>query len=82
MTTVEKLVHVRKLVGENKYVLSIASPKPDKVFINIFDNNDNVVHNETQLVDGEFAQVYNLTALKSFTIEVSDKSGVLKKVSY
>jgi hypothetical protein len=79
---VEKLIGVHKLVGENKYLLSIASPKPEDVFIYIFDDNDNLVYNEIQSIKGEFAQVYNLNDMKSFTIEVSDKFGVLKKVTY
>lgn len=79
---VEKLIHVQKLEGENKYVLSIASPKPEDVFIYIFDEKDNLIHNEIQSIKGEFAQVYNLKGIQSFTIEVTDKWGVVKKVSY
>jgi len=80
---VEKLIHVQKLAGEdNKYMLAIASPKPEDVFIYIFDEKDNLIHNEIQSIKGEFAQVYNLKGITSFTIEVSDKFGVVKKVTY
>jgi hypothetical protein len=79
---VEKLIHVQKLVNENKYMLSISSPKPEDVFIYFFDEKGNLVYNEIQSIDGAFAQVYNLQDMKSFTIEVSDKFGVLKKVTY
>ncbi len=79
---VEKLIQVRKLADENKYVLSIISPKPEDVFIYIFDDNNNLIYNEIQSINGEFAQVYNLKDTKSFTIEVSDKFGALKKVTY
>ena len=79
---VEKLIHVQKLHGENKYMLSIASPKAEDVFIYIFDDQNNLIYNEIQSINGAFAQVYNLQDMKSFTIEVSDKFGVLKKVSY
>jgi len=79
---VEKLIQVHKLAGENKYLLSISSPKPEDVFIYIFDDKDNLVYNEIQSIKGEFAQVYNLMEMKSFTIEVSDKFGALKKVTY
>jgi hypothetical protein len=79
---VDKLIHVQKLAGENKYMLSIASPKPEDVFIYIFDEKDNLIHNEIQFIKGEFAQVYNLKDVPSFTIEVYDKFGVVKKVTY
>ena len=79
---VEKLIHVQKLAGENKYMLSIASPKPEDVFIYIFDEKDNLIHNEIQSIKGEFAQIYNLKDISSFTIEVYDKFGVVKKITY
>jgi hypothetical protein len=79
---VEKLIHVQKLHEENKYLLSIVSPKPEDVFIYIFDESNNLVYNEIQSIKGEFGQVYNLKDMKSFTIEVADKFGVLKKVTY
>jgi hypothetical protein len=79
---VEKLIQVHKLMGENKYMLTILSPKPENVFIYIFDDKDNLIHNEIQSINGQFAQVYNLQDVKSFTIEVSDKFGTLRKVTY
>jgi hypothetical protein len=78
----EKLIQVHKLAGENKYLHSISSPKPEDVFIYIFDDKGNLVHNEIQSINGDFAQVYNLTEMKSFTIEVSDKFGALKTITY
>lgn len=80
---VEKLIHVQKLSSEeNKYLLTIASAKPEEVFIYIFDNNGNLVFNEIQSVGSEFARVYDLSNYKSFTIEVLDKRGTLKSISY
>jgi hypothetical protein len=80
---VEKLIHLSKVPGEqNKYLLSVASRGAEDVFIYIFDNNGNLIHNEIQTVKGEFAQVYNLNSIESFTIEVADKFGVLKKITY
>jgi hypothetical protein len=79
---VEKLIQVHKLAGENKYFLSISSLKPEDVFIYIFDEKGNLVYNEIQSIKGDFAQVYNLKEMKSFTIEVADKSGSLKTVTY
>jgi hypothetical protein len=80
---VEKLIHIQKLPNEeNKYLVSISSPKPENVFIYVFDDNGNLIHNEIQSIKGEFAQVYNLSEIKSFSIEVADKFGMLKKATY
>jgi hypothetical protein len=79
---VEKMIQIHKLKNENKYVLSISSPKPEDVFIYIFDDKGNLVYNEIQSISGGFAQIYNLTEMKSFTIEVADKFGSLKTVTY
>ncbi len=80
---VEKLIHIQKLPNEeNKYLVSIVSPKPEDVFIYIFDVDGNLIYNEIQSIKGEFAQVYNLQEVKSFTIEIADKFGELKKVAY
>ena len=80
---VEKLIHIQKLSNEeNKYLVSIVSPKLENVFIYIFDVDGNLIYNEIQSIKGEFAQVYNLQEVKSFTIEIADKFGELKKVAY
>ena len=79
---VEKLIRIQKLTGENKYLLSIASHQPENVFIYIFDDHNNLIHNEIQTIGKEFAQIYNLQDITSFTIEVNDKDGLLKKVTY
>lgn len=76
---VEKLIRIAKLTENDKYLISIASPKPEDVFIYIFDENGNLIHNEIQSINKEFAQIYNLKGVKSFTIEVWDKDGELKK---
>ncbi len=80
---VERLIHLQKLANqENKYLLTIASSKSENVLINIYDANGSLVHNETQSIVGEFAQVYDLNKVKSFTIEVTDKQGLLKSITY
>ena len=76
---VEKLVHVAKLNEADKYMITILSAKPEDVFIYIFDENGILIHNEIQSISKEFAQVYNLKDVKSFTIEVWDKNGELKR---
>jgi hypothetical protein len=79
----EQLIHVQKLSNdENKYLLTIASAKEENVFIKIYDVDGTLVHYEAQSIAGEFAQVYDLNKVKSFTIEVTGKDGLLKSVTY
>ena len=78
-----KVVNINKLAGqENKYVVALSMPAQDIVTINIFDEAHELIHSETHRVYGEFGQVYNLKKLKSFTIEISDSSGLVKTVKY
>ena len=78
-----KVVNINKLAGqENKYVVALSMPAQDIVTINIFDEAHELIHSETHRVHGEFGQVYNLKKLKSFTIEISDSSGLVKTVKY
>ncbi len=78
-----KVVNINKLAGqENKFVVALSMPLQDIVTINIFDEAHELIHSETHRVQGEFGQVYNLKKLKSFTIEISDSSGLVKTVKY
>lgn len=80
MNSVETLIHASKLAADpNKILLSVYSSQPEEVFIYIFDENGDLLHNEIQTVKKEFAQVYNFSGVKNFTIEVWNKGGELKK---
>lgn len=80
---IQKWVKVTKLTGmENKFSLIVSSAKKDVVTISIFDNQSNLVHSETQEVNGAFAKVYNVKGLESFNIEVADSNGLVKSVKY
>jgi hypothetical protein len=76
---VEKLISVVKLNEADKYLVAIHSAKPEDVFIYIFDENGILVHNEIQSITKDFAEIFNLKNMKSFSIEVWDKNGTLKK---
>ena len=91
-TTVEKInyvtvknemtVGITKLNETGKYILRIASPQKEDVTINVYDINAKLVHTETQSIDKGFAQVYNMKDVDSFTIEVTDKNGIVKSFNY
>ena len=77
----EKWVGLTKLDEKGKYVLRITSLQKDDVTINVYDRNATLLHTETQSVDKGFAQVYNFKDVNLFTIEVTDKNGVVKSIN-
>ncbi|MBS1680222.1 MAG: hypothetical protein JST48_00775 [Bacteroidetes bacterium] len=76
---IEKLIHISKLADDQKYLLTVSSPKPEEVYIYVFDESGALVHNEIQTIDKQFAKVYNLKNVKSFSLEIWDKHGELKR---
>src|SRR5258706_450157 len=75
-------VAVTNVVGSTLYKVYYKSERPGTGKVSIFDDQDNLIYNEIQSIKGAFAQVYNLKDIKSFSIEVTDKWGVVKKVTY
>lgn len=72
----KKVVHVSRIIGdEEKYVVSLANAGNETVTINIYDNFDRLVHNETKKINGEFAQIYTVKNKKVSSIEVIDEAG-------
>jgi hypothetical protein len=82
-TKIEKWVKVYKMTGqENRFSLIVSSAKKDNVTISIFDGENNLIHSQTQVVDGSFAQLYNVKGVESFSIEVTDSNGLVKSVKF
>jgi hypothetical protein len=81
---IEKTVNVTRLLGKDmRYLLSIAAKAQDEVTIRIFDESDNLVHEESHVLQGDFAKVDNLQKLNGhFTMKITDKHGVVKTIKY
>jgi hypothetical protein len=79
---IEKLINIVKLAEEGKYLLSVASKGADNVNVNIYNDSDELIHSQERFVNKEFAEVINLKGINSFTIEVTDSKGLLKKLKY
>jgi len=75
---VEKLVSIVKLAEEGKYLFTVNSKVADHVNVNIYNDRDELIHSHKSFVNKEFAEVFNLKNINSFTIEVSDGNGFLK----
>lgn len=75
--------HVSKLSEEGKFLVSVAASTSDAVSIKIYDNNNNLIHDEWKSIDGDFAQVYKITtASAGYTFELTDKSGNTKRLYF
>ena len=76
-------VHVSKIAGDNKFLLSVANATDSKVTVKIYDAQNNLVHTETKAISGNFAQVYKFTnPSASYTFQVSDDNGNLRTIAF
>jgi len=77
-------VRVSKMGTEGKYLLAVAnSGKPEQINVKIFDGSNNLVHNESITVKGDFGLVYNLQQVSGVpTFEVTDRTGTSKVIKH
>jgi hypothetical protein len=69
-------VRVSKMATEGKYLLAVANSGTELINVRIFDGGDNLVHNESITINGDFSLVYNLKQVVGIpTFEVTDKTG-------
>lgn len=81
---VQKLMNLLHLKdADGKYVLTVSNKNGhDKLNVNIYDQNYNLVYTETEEISGDFAKIYDLRSLgKNFTVEVKDGSGATQTLS-
>lgn len=78
-----KSIHVSKLARENgKYLLAVANVNEEPIHVKIYDEESRVVYDETQIRNGDFAQVFKLPGYGRFTFEISDQSGNRKYFNF
>jgi hypothetical protein len=70
-----KALHVSKL-EEGKYLMSVANSGSETINIRIFDNNNNLVHDEFRSINNGLGIVYNLKEVKGSPVfMVTDNTG-------
>ncbi len=79
---VDKLINIVKLNDRGKYLFTVKSKLADNVNVNIYDASNQLILSQKQFVDKEFAEVFNIKNINTFTIEVTDDNGVIKSVDY
>ena len=77
-------IRIAKLDAEQgKFLVAVSSLKNEKITVRIFDNYNNLLHNEVRSISGDFAQVYTVKNLTgACTFEVSNNSGFVKTVQF
>lgn len=79
-TAVNK-VHVAKISGDDKYLLSVPGETHGEINVKIYDGLNNLVHNQNIVVDKDYGLVYNLKQVAGVpTFEVTDKTGNVKTI--
>lgn len=78
-----KSIHVSKVTESDKYLLAVAGAGSEEIRVNIYDGSNNLVHSETKMVNGDYAQLYSLKNVTgTVTFEVTDKDGIVKTASF
>lgn len=81
--SVVKDVHIAKIANDDKYLVALASKGEEEINVRIFDGANQLVHDQSVKVKGDYGVVYNLKGVKgSPTIEVTDKMGNVKTIKY
>lgn len=73
-----KLVNIVRLSDNGKYLLSAKAGLDKNLYVNIFNQHNELVYSQNKFITDDFAEVLNLKKLKEFTIEVYDDNGLLK----
>lgn len=77
-------IHISKLrKDEARFVLSVAGSANGVVNVKIFDNADNLLHEEDNAIAGGFAKIYKMAVRSSgYRFEVTDASGNTKVMKF
>jgi hypothetical protein len=80
---VEKRLFVTKLAGENRFLLSAHNSSVEPVTVRILDEQQKLLHQETRMASGNFAQVFRIENLKGgITFEIQRADGKTESISY
>jgi hypothetical protein len=84
VASIQKVAHISNIDKQNgKFLLSVANAAGQEINVKIYDAENNLIHNETKTVKGDFATVYKFNpANTSLTFEVSDNAGTIKTTRF
>jgi hypothetical protein len=69
-------VHLAKLSNNGKYLLSVTKSGNEPITISVFNTKNELVHFETRKAEGDFAVVYDITAIPGVSkFEITGNAG-------
>jgi hypothetical protein len=81
--TINKLVNVKKIGDEQKYLLTAGGKGAETIRVNIFDSAQTLLHTESKSIKADFAQVYSLVNVNGpLTFEIIHENGDTKRIQY
>ena len=81
-TTAKSVIRVARLNEDGKFLLAIANPVSNELTVKIYNAANELIHSETKVINGDYAQVYKVTNISAVTFEVSDNAGNTQIVRY
>lgn len=86
MNTVNSFIHVAAIANaENKYMLNVTNDGTESVYVKIFNNENDLLHEQALQVTGTFGLVYNLSKVKSsseITFEITTSNGKVQRMTF
>lgn len=81
---VSSAVEITKIANEaDKYLLNIQNSERDLIQVRIYDNDGNLLHEQSMSVKGSFSVIYNLSKVKTNPVfEVTGSDGESKRINY
>ena len=85
---INSFISVSKVANaENKYVLNVTNNGTEEVFVRIYDNTNELLHEQSVQVTGSFGLIYNLSRVTSIsdssvTFEVATSSGKVETIRF
>ena len=78
----EKTMHLLRLNGTGRYVLSVPNKGKDDLSITIFNDLNEVLYEGDEKINGDFARIYNLgDQTRNFRFVVTDGKGLTRSIT-
>lgn len=80
----KRIAHLTRLssLGKNKYMLAVPNDGRDALTVKIFNERNELLYENTEVIVGDFAKLYNLNKLTgNHTFEIVDGSGKVNRLS-
>jgi hypothetical protein len=75
-----RIARIKKI--DNKYLLTVPNQGADALTIKIFNASNSLVYQNTEVINGNFAKLYNVKNNQgAFTFEISDRKGQTNRLT-